>query len=932
MKITIYQNREVYKEESKIGNDSENKVETLEFEFPEEYRDFTKYIEFQIKGEKYVDLIEDNKYVITREVAKYGKIKTQLVLKKNIENDVLIFKSNVFELNVSKSINASENLVSTVGVDLIEKIVTKNNEQDTRLNNLELDNTTNKENISNLQNDNTTNKTNIKSLQDDNKVNKTDISNIKQEQTTQNINISNLQTDNTSNKAKILDLEDKNTEQDTNIQKNTEDIAEIKEKDTAQDKLIEQLQAENTKLKKEINSMQIPGEATGNPIHLTDSSDMECEIIVVGNSEQETREGYNKLKLNTETSTQNGITSNYNENTIEFNGTNIAGGYLLNGTGNKKSIGSFSAGTYSFSAKNLSGNVNLIDTTDFAFYIKKSDGNNLSSISYNTNFAKQTFTINEETELFLSGYINNSDTTFTNYLLGFMLYEGVGEKPYEQYGASPSPDYPSKVVTVGQNVNIFDKDNANKINAWIDNSGYFQYSSDFKVLYIKCDRNKDYTVSSKYLRGIAFLNEVPKTGLTSTNFKIQNATELTLNSQDNTYLAVWYYATASGLTEEEILDSIKIVEGTKATAWSPYGQGSVEIEVCNENFFNFDKLTVTGREESEVTFDKELGKIEATASTSDSYLLKSFCIKGLEIGETYTIGFKHKTKNCTFGGNGVFRLSSTASYNSYDYGYVNGSTSETYFSKTFVAITDALTLSFLGVNGTAPGDTCTMYAKDIMLVKGATAKNYIQNQAQIKVLPIQKEFVKINDTEDTFVKVDGKWYEKHCISKEKFNGAENWENQWSGDRFAWRLTLDNIKTTGSADDKGFVISNYFKLYTQNELYQKSEHYGICNRTNQEQIIIKNDDTTSTADFKAYFAEKYANGTPVIVYYVLETPELIPCTAEQEAILNSFYTYKNITNISVDGIGKIKIIYKKDQQTINKNYEKRLATLEAAIIS
>ena len=56
MKITIYQNREVYKEETKIGNDSENKVETLDFEFPEEYRDFTKYIEFQIKSGKYVDL------------------------------------------------------------------------------------------------------------------------------------------------------------------------------------------------------------------------------------------------------------------------------------------------------------------------------------------------------------------------------------------------------------------------------------------------------------------------------------------------------------------------------------------------------------------------------------------------------------------------------------------------------------------------------------------------------------------------------------------------------------------------------------------------------------------------------------------------------------------------------------------------------------
>ena len=309
MKIIIYQNREVYKEESKIGNDSENKVETLEFEFPEEYKDFTKYIEFQIKGEKYVDLVEDNKYVITREVAKYGKIKTQIVLKKNTENDVIVFKSDIFTLNVSNSINATENLVHTVGIDLIEKIVTKNSEQDVRLNTLEADNTTNKESISNLQNDNTTNKSDIKSLQDDNETNKIDIANIKQEQTTQNTNILNLQTDNTSNKSKIADLETKNaeqdnkivsleaknTEQDTSIQTNTESIEQIKEKDTTQDSLIEQLQAENTKLKKTINSMQIPGEATGNPIHLSDSSDMECEIVPVGNAEQETREGYNLL-------------------------------------------------------------------------------------------------------------------------------------------------------------------------------------------------------------------------------------------------------------------------------------------------------------------------------------------------------------------------------------------------------------------------------------------------------------------------------------------------------------------------------------------------------------------------------------------------------------------------------------------------------------
>ena len=122
MKIIIYKNREVYKENSKIGNDSENKVETLDFEFPEEFKDYNKYIEFQIKGEKCVDLIRNNQYVITRSVAKYGKIKTQIVLKKIVDNDTVVFKSNIFTVNVSASINASEEIEQTLQVDIIQTL------------------------------------------------------------------------------------------------------------------------------------------------------------------------------------------------------------------------------------------------------------------------------------------------------------------------------------------------------------------------------------------------------------------------------------------------------------------------------------------------------------------------------------------------------------------------------------------------------------------------------------------------------------------------------------------------------------------------------------------------------------------------------------------------------------------------------------------
>lgn len=75
-------------------------------------------------------------------------------------------------------------------------------------------------------------------------------------------------------------------------------------------------------------------------------------------------------------------------------------------------------------------------------------------------------------------------------------------------------------------------------------------------------------------------------------------------------------------------------------------------------------------------------------------------------------------------------------------------------------------------------------------------------------------------------------------------------------------------------------------------------------------------------------------TGATVYYKLAEPIDLKLTSEQKAVRNQkLYTYKNITNISLsDELASIDVEYKKDQDTINKNYENRLAALEAASIS
>ena len=50
--------------------------------------------------------------------------------------------------------------------------------------------------------------------------------------------------------------------------------------------------------------------------------------------------------------------------------------------------------------------------------------------------------------------------TYNNLTFYPMLIKGTQNKPYEPYGASPSPDYPSEVETVGNNVQLLDESKA----------------------------------------------------------------------------------------------------------------------------------------------------------------------------------------------------------------------------------------------------------------------------------------------------------------------------------------------------------------------------------------------------------------------------------------------------------------------------------------
>lgn len=623
-----------------------------------------------------------------------------------------------------------------------------------------------------------------------------------------------------------------------------------------------ELETENTSLKNQIPS----GEATGNPIHLTDSSDMECEIVPIGGAEQET------------------VTDNLFNNTWEQGIIASETGAEIDSTENIRSS------SVEVNANHLYSISRSIYTSymSFRFYAKDGAylGNQLTEgimtasntdKRMNANESSMTFTITNANVARMR-IVDNSNNLTTKYTL---TTEAI------------SPDYPSPVETVGQNVNIFDKDNANTLNAIIN--GTTKQIAKFdtcRSIYISCDNNEDYTISRK--AGTRFVVG------TTTNIPVLNATcnqivqnntadSITIKTTENdNYLVVFYYNSGTDtLTEEEIRNSIKIEKGLVATPYSPYGQGSVEIEVCNGNILDFNvaqNSKVTVNDDGTLTingaggFSLNIDKLQLKAGITyyQKVELISGSISGSNINNTFL----------SFAGSGAW-------------------ISNINFSQTI--LNEDTEKTSIWVNASAIFNNAV-----IKIWANTDESDFIPHQSYTKVLPIQKEFVKIGDVEDTFVKVDGKWYEKHnikiidlsAIASRNFyinNTSTSNKNRWGS------AYLTDILNNAN------VLCTHLKNVTNGDTYNCIEGISIDNKTVYMYIEGVFDYTNLNK-----FLQK-----GIKLYYPLATPELIECTVEQEEILNSFYTYKGITNISVDGIATLKVNYKKDLETMFNNIIKQI---------
>ena len=404
-----------------------------------------------------------------------------------------------------------------------------------------------------------------------------DVGNIKIVQTAQNSTISNM------NNA---------------IEQNSEEIYENANNIIA-------LQKENTALKEELERQKednklngLTEDNEGEMLHITNTTGARFNSLeIFGNEKQETRSGKNIYGAGSKWFNNIGGTNlNVSERTDSSCVLTATGrGFTSFGSGQaggsseyRTEIEPNTEYTFSLKAELLSGSNGI---GIYAFFSK--DSSSEFSSEKHVDYADEiTFVTPEDAKYFYFRVdIFNASASYR--ISEIQLEKGSKATEFEEYGAMPSFDYLSEVKTVGSNINEFDKDNVNTLNAYFSPAQTtIASNSTTKMFYVPCDKNTTYTVSkvSSKRFGIGFTDNIPTIG-GKVNKVIENLNgviSLTRTSDETSkYLCVYYYKSdVDTLTEQEILNSIKVEEGRETTGYSPYNQGSIKLNIIKDNIYN----------------------------------------------------------------------------------------------------------------------------------------------------------------------------------------------------------------------------------------------------------------------------------------------------------------------------------------------------------
>ena len=629
---------------------------------------------------------------------------------------------------------------------------------------------------------------------------------------------------------------------------------------------ISNIKTEKTKLEKELKEMQedyyqtsIRGQASGEYIHVEDSSGARCKIGIYGNSEQETRSGKNLFKpLNI---TSNGITTTYDKDgvgTIKGTSTNMWANISAN------VIYLYPAGNYVLSIDEpKTFNINLkgiyTDEEIFEFVIPA------GSKTKNVAFKKEVYSM----YAFISGFAVGTTLDDT---IKIQLEKGSTATDFEQYGLMPSPDYPSEIKTVGSNVNLLDKSKFVFNKALNNDTGEIRTSTSGNWY-----GTEEYIDFRKYAGKTISLSNRTTVAFYDTNKKFISYIAATQSPtgtvpQNTAYIRADVY--------KDYYDVVKLVEGTEVGEYSKYGQGSVKLTKCNKNLFD--------KSNWESGYVGEDGN---NASSTTNFRLTKF------------IKVKPNTQY-TISSNTVMKTLRLHEYNK-DKTYIKFTYSTDKEKLTIVTSENTKYLRFSGnYNSPSSYTQSVIDGLGIILEEGNIRTSCEEHQEQSYIIPVQQEML-----EDDYFDWDNE-EEVHTWNKLVLTGDEAWVREATTSA-GYRFFMNPSPSARFNNDaKKNVFCDKLNRKTANETWLGNE--GIS-ASNNIQIYLKEYSTKTLDEFKTWLKEHV-----LTVYYKLATPTRLKFTDEQKAVakeLNNARTYKNVTNITTDSIAILDLDYAKDLETL-----------------
>ena len=710
------------------------------------------------------------------------------------------------------------------------------------------------------------------------------------------------------------------------------EVAEINKKDTEQDGKMEELQNEKLKLEKELKEVQedfyqasVRGQASGEYIHVEDSSNCRAKIGISGNSEQETRKGYNQFKIQSSATSNNGVTITKNsDSSVTYSGT---------------TTGAFTHTLVQYNNLEVTKKLYLKNcgTLTNANFIVQLIRSGKTSVEYITiqsdiilnvgDIIQKIYVQQQLTGKALSGTCNILLTDYEN-----------KDKGYEQYGAMPSPDYCSEIKTVGSNVNLFDitrkadVTGQNAINglgdssyiktddSYVLNNRYKSFGFKFNNLKI----GKTYTLKFK-TEVTGFKSEFKTVqlqlginmyqGSTATtkkqdvmgigNDKIEFRTFSFVCNDEQNIIAFGTYATTD-LTGIQIkISNIKLVEGTEVGEYSNYDQGSIKVIKCNKNLVIKKNITQVSSGLTSTTKNGYIITVNGTASEDWADITdennRNYFSDSIKAGQTITFSRDSNEYNLFI-----------VLY------YEDGKSEQKVIGKNSYRHTMALEKNLKGyrlfLQGFSKATVFNNYTFKFQIEINDAATEIIEPQEESYIVPVQKKML-----EGDYFDFDNE-EEVHVWKKYEITGNENISiiNELTN-TVRFDITIPNI---GLTDTKS--ISNYFKTTTFGNRQQ--DVIQLNTYTNQIMIRMNKNTYSNIEQFKVWLKVQYDAGTPVIAYYKLATPNRLKFTDEQKLVakeLKNARTYKNVTNITTDSKAIISLNYAKDTETEHNKMQKEI---------